>query len=195
MGGDRNPAAETHAAHLTQRFSELTGARPTFLAAPGIASSSEVRDVLLQERYVQEAMAAMDELTLALVGIGSPSPRRCCSAAATSFRRGARAAGRAGAVGDIRLRLFDIDGRPIESQVNERVIAVSLEQLARVDRLIGVAGGPRKYEAIRAALRGRLVNVLITHHVTAQCGRASQMSCVGRGHRGRGRSLAAGEAA
>jgi len=48
------------------------------------------------------------------------------------------------------------------------VIAVSLEQLARVDRLIGVAGGPRKYEAIRAALRGRLVNVLITDHVTAE---------------------------
>jgi DNA-binding transcriptional regulator LsrR (DeoR family) len=169
MGGIGDPAAETHAAHLTQRFSELTGARPTFLVAPGIASSSEVRKVLLQERYVQEAMAAMDELTLALVGIGSLEPSPLLQRSGNIFSDEEREQlGAQGAVGDICLRLFDIDGRPIESQVNERVIAVSLEQLARVDRLIGVAGGPRKHEAIRAALRGRLVNVLITDRVTAE---------------------------
>ena len=81
-----------------------------------------------------------------------------------------RAAGRAGsAVGDICLRFFDIDGmadRFAGQRARDR--GEPLEQLARVDRLIGVAGGPRKYEAIRAALRGRLVNVLITDHVTAE---------------------------
>ena len=35
FGGVGNPAAEAHAARLTQRFADLTGARPTFLLAPG----------------------------------------------------------------------------------------------------------------------------------------------------------------
>ena len=42
------------------------------------------------------------------------------------------------------------------------------EQLRRADRSVGVAGGERKYEAIRGALLGRWVNVLITDQVTAE---------------------------
>lgn len=169
MGGIGNPAAETHAAHLTQRFAELTGARPTFLVAPGIASSPEVREVLLKEQYVQEAMAAMEELTLALVGIGSLEPSTLLQSSGNIFSDDERSKlGKQGAVGDICLRLYDDEGKPIESDLNRRVIGVTLEQLARTDRSVGVAGGPRKYEAIRAALRGRLVNVLITDHVTAE---------------------------
>jgi hypothetical protein len=34
--------------------------------------------------------------------------------------------------------------------------------------LVGIAGGERKYEAIRGALRGGLINVLITDGDTAQ---------------------------
>ena len=64
--------------------------------------------------------------------------------------------------------IFDGEGRPVASALDQRVIGVTFEQLGRIDRCVGVAGGPRKYEAIRAALLGRWVNVLITDHVTAE---------------------------
>jgi DNA-binding transcriptional regulator LsrR (DeoR family) len=79
-----------------------------------------------------------------------------------------RLLGKRGAVGDICLRLIDAEGRAVPSDVDKRVIGVTLEQLARSDRSVGVAGGPRKYEAIRAALLGHWVNVLITDQVTAE---------------------------
>jgi DNA-binding transcriptional regulator LsrR (DeoR family) len=34
--------------------------------------------------------------------------------------------------------------------------------------VIGVAGGPGKYDVVRAALRGHLVDVLITDHSVAE---------------------------
>jgi DNA-binding transcriptional regulator LsrR (DeoR family) len=43
-----------------------------------------------------------------------------------------------------------------------------LEQLQRVGRSVGIAGGPRKLHAIRGALVGRWVNVLITDRQTAE---------------------------
>ena len=191
MGGIGNPAAETHAAHLTQRFSELTGARTDL---PGGTRHRQLRlrsaMCCCRSGMSRRRWRRWTSSRSRSSGSGRSSPRRCCSAAATaSPTRSREQLGAQGAVGDICLRLFDIDGRPIESQVNERVIAVSLEQLARVDRLIGVAGGPRKYQAIRAALRGRLVNVPITDHADggAPAGRPSR---VGRGRRGRGRCLA-----
>jgi DNA-binding transcriptional regulator LsrR (DeoR family) len=52
--------------------------------------------------------------------------------------------------------------------LNERVIAIELADLTHVDRVVGIAGGRRKFAAIRGALRGRLINVLITDRSTAE---------------------------
>ena len=67
-----------------------------------------------------------------------------------------------GAVGDICLRFFNPAGRPVITELNDRVISIGLDQLRAVRRVVGVAGGRRKIAAIRGALAGKLVNVLIT---------------------------------
>jgi DNA-binding transcriptional regulator LsrR (DeoR family) len=169
FGGVGNPGAEAHAARLTQRFAELTGAQPTFLLAPGIATSVEARDALVQDRFVSEALAQLDEVTRALVGIGALEPSTLLQRSGNIFsERELAALGERGAAGDICLRFFDAQGRRVASDVDRRVIGVTLEQLREVERCVGVAGGERKYEAIRGALRGRWINVLITDHVTAE---------------------------
>jgi DNA-binding transcriptional regulator LsrR (DeoR family) len=169
FGGVGNPSAEAHAARLTQRFADLTGAKPTFLLAPGIATSVEAREALMQDRFVQEAMAALDSVTLALVGIGALEPSSLLQSSGNIFaEEELQALGERGAVGDICLRFFDAAGGPVASDFDRRVIGVALEQLRGVDRSVGVAGGQRKYEAIRGALLGGWVNVLVTDHTTAE---------------------------
>jgi DNA-binding transcriptional regulator LsrR (DeoR family) len=78
------------------------------------------------------------------------------------------ALGEQGAVGDICLRFYDADGARVESDVDRRVIGVTLEQLKNVDRCVGIAGGERKFDAIRGALKGGWINVLITDSATAE---------------------------
>jgi DNA-binding transcriptional regulator LsrR (DeoR family) len=169
FGGVGNPAAEGHAARLTQRFAELTGAQPTFLLAPGIATSPAARDALMQDQFVQAALEGLDELTLALVGIGSLEPSTLLQSSGNIVPQPElETLGELGAVGDICLRFFDATGTHVASDVDERVIGVTLDQLKQVDRCVGIAGGPRKYEAIRGALLGGLINVLITDHATAE---------------------------
>src|SRR3954469_5752209 len=168
FGGVGNPSAEAHAARLTQRFADLTGAKPTFLLAPGIATSVEAREALMQDRFVQEAMTALDTVTLALVGVGALEPSSLLQSSGNILAEAElQALGERGAVGDICLRFFDAAGGPVASDFDRRVIGVALEQLRGVDRSVGVAGGQRKYEAIRGALLGGWVNVLVTDHTTA----------------------------
>ena len=45
---------------------------------------------------------------------------------------------------------------------------MSLPQLKRVHRTVGVAGGRRKAAAIRGALLGGWIHVLVTDHTTAE---------------------------
>jgi DNA-binding transcriptional regulator LsrR (DeoR family) len=169
VGGVGNPGAEAHAAHLTRRFADLMGAQPTFLLAPGIATSAEARAAMLKDQFVQEAIAAWDEVTLALVGIGALEPSSLLQSSGNIFsERELRALGKRGAVGDVCLRFFNGRGKPIASDFDRRVIGVRLEQLKIMDRCVGVAGGERKYQAIHAAVVGGWVNVLITDHVSAE---------------------------
>ena len=70
-------------------------------------------------------------------------------------------------MGDILLRFFDQNGNLVETGLEKRVISMSLDQLSKVSRAIGVAGGSRKYAAILDALCGHWINILVTDHFTA----------------------------
>ncbi len=169
LGGVGNPSAEVHATRLTGRFAGLVNGTAVFLPAPGIVGSEAALHVLLEDPYVKEAIDLFDQVTLALVGIGSVEPSKLLDLSGNVFSKEEQAFLRSqGAVGDILLRFFDIDGRSIESSFNNRVISMHLEQLRRVDRSIAVAGGARKYQAILGALHGHWVNILVTDRHTAE---------------------------
>jgi DNA-binding transcriptional regulator LsrR (DeoR family) len=71
-------------------------------------------------------------------------------------------------VGDVCLQFFDTNGRPALTDLSSRVLGISAPQLRSIERRIGVAGGVRKHEAIRAAVRGGWINILITDVDTAR---------------------------
>lgn len=169
LGGVGNPAARLHANRLTQRFAELVSGEGVSLPSPGLAGSVESAQALCEDPYVAESMALFDELTVALVGIGSLEPSRLLASSGNVFTSAElEQLQKAGAVGDISLRFFDIDGCPIGGRFDERVIGISLHKLKAVGRCVAVAGGARKVGAIHAALRGGWVNTLITDRCTTE---------------------------
>jgi deoxyribonucleoside regulator len=68
----------------------------------------------------------------------------------------------AGAVGDICGRLFDAEGRACRVSVMGRVIGLELDTIRQLPEVIAIATGRDKAEAIRAALRGGLIRILVT---------------------------------
>ena len=169
LGGVGDPSAEVHATRLTSRFADLVGGTPVYLPAPGVLGSAAARNVLLDDRYVHEVIALFDQVTTALVGIGAIEPSKLLASSGNIFPLHDLDLLRSkGAVGDVLLRFFDVAGRPVVTPLNERVVSMRLDQLGRVDRSIGVAGGARKYAAVLGALRGGWINVLITDQFTAR---------------------------
>lgn len=169
LGGGGDPAAEGHATHLVRRLADLLHGEGTFLPAPGSVGSAEARTVLLEEPFVQRAVALFDQLDVALVGIGGQETSGLLASSGNVFSADElRTVREAGGVGDIGLRYMCADGSPVDTPLHERVIGIELEQLKRVPRAIAVAGGPGKTEAIHAALVGGWINCLITDNFTAE---------------------------
>jgi DNA-binding transcriptional regulator LsrR (DeoR family) len=169
LGGVGNPSAEEHAHHLTSRLAALVRGQAHFLQAPGVLASSAALPALLNDPFVRETMALFDRVTMALVGIGSLEPSRLLASSGNVFsERELQMLREHGAVGDICLRFYDAHGKSVSTALDKRVIGMKFEQLKRVRRSVGIAGGARKVAAIRGALEGGWINVLITDRATAE---------------------------
>jgi len=169
LGGVGSPSAEVHATQVTRRLADLIGGEATLLPAPGVVGSSDARNVLLKDRFVREAVEWFPALTLALVGIGATEPSRALASSGNVFSpQELKLLAARGAVGDICLRFFNGAGEQVITELNERVISIEFNDLRKVRRVVGVAGGQRKRDAIAGALVGKLVNVLITDFATAE---------------------------
>lgn len=163
FGGVGNPDVQMEATRLTSRLAALTGARPIFVPSAAVVSDPTIASVLGQDAGVSSVAEQWDDITVSLVGIGSlnPSPLLARSGNAVSASD-LDALRQRGAVGDIALRYFDAAGADVDSDLQARVIGMSARQLRDVPRRIAVAGGAHKASAIRAAVLGGWVTVLIT---------------------------------
>src|SRR5205823_6609062 len=107
--------------------------------------------------------------SVVLVGVGSVAPSRLPPGNESAVDPAGQAeSAHLEAVGEICLRFFDHEGKPIASPLNTRVLGISAELLRAVPRRIGVAGGFQNWRAIAAAIEGRWINTLITDLQTAR---------------------------
>ncbi|WP_036196316.1 sugar-binding transcriptional regulator [Nocardioides aequoreus] len=169
--GDLGPPLLQHdAARSTQRLATLAGAEAVFLRLPGVVPSVEIRDLLVsRDVYAREALALLDGIDLALVGIGACEVDPTLRSGDNFFTHEQFAQMRErGAVGEVCLHFIDADGEPIEGELDDLVIGVTRDQLRAAGRRWAVAGGVRKREAVRAAVKGGWVDTLVTDAATAE---------------------------
>jgi lsr operon transcriptional repressor len=137
--------------------------------APAIAQTKERAEVFKSEPWIKEVLDIACRADVMLISIGEASK------SASLFKMGYLSSGDLqrligkGAVGDILCRYFDARGDFINDEVHDRVIGIPMDVMGDPRKLIiGVAGGPSKVRAIRAALLKKYINVLITDESTAR---------------------------
>ncbi|MCF3641800.1 sugar-binding transcriptional regulator [Rhizobium sp. TRM95111] len=168
LGGMGDASVQTHATQLTARLAKLTGGEPRLLLVQGITSSREAKLVMLADPVVRETMDLFGRLSLAIIGIGAVEPSELLARSGNTFSRQEMAMlQEAGAVGEISYRFYDRNGKPVETPLNERVIGISLQDLRRTDRVMALAGGESKTQAIAGALKLGVIDVLVTDKFTA----------------------------
>lgn len=192
LGAVVDPSRDTHSSELARRMAHFLGGRAIPLPAPGIASNRAARNAFLRDDHIAKVIEAARAADIAFVGIGAPRQESILVREGSIVTWEELEALKArGAVGDLNLRYFDAQGREISSDLDDRVVGLSLEDFRRIPHVVGLAGGADKLEAIRGALQGRLIDVLITDHVTAQKlladGAGASMERTGSGRGGRQR--------
>jgi deoxyribonucleoside regulator len=163
---DAAPGIQGH--ELGRLLTEIyPDSRVIYLHAPSIVDSAAIADALLADRSVQAALATAAQSEIAIVGIGDMTPNATLLAASHILGADLGELIAQGAVGSMNTRFFDAEGRPV-GHLDRRTIAIEWADLAAIPQVIAIAAGSAKAAAIRAALRTRTINVLITDELTAE---------------------------
>jgi DNA-binding transcriptional regulator LsrR (DeoR family) len=169
LGGLGNPNTDVHASDLAKRMARIFSAEAILLPAPGVVKTSAAHRALLEDYHVERALTAARNATIAVMTLGVPRQDSLLmrEGQIVSWPELMQLRDQ-GAVGDVNLRYFDGQGRAIPSDLDKRTISLTIDEIRRIDRVVIIAGGRRKFKAIAAALQGRLPDVLITDSTTAR---------------------------
>jgi DNA-binding transcriptional regulator LsrR (DeoR family) len=146
-----------------RRIADALGAQAHGLMVPGLVDDATTKHALEAHAGVRAVLDLWDRLDVALVGIGG----RAWGAASVGDEV-ARELERAGAVGEILIAPFDVDGVFVCPALRERVLAFDARALGRVPVVIGVGAGASKVRPVLGALRARAIRTLVTDVATAE---------------------------
>jgi lsr operon transcriptional repressor len=146
---------------------EGEAASATVIPTPIVASTPQLAAALKAEPAIQHVLKQACGVEQAIVGVGTPTADASIVQMGYLGADEVRGLREAGVVGDILGQFFDASGAVVRLPIHDRRIGIELSDLARVPRVVGVAGGLHKAEAILGALRGGYLDVLVTNELTA----------------------------
>ncbi|MGX6443698.1 sugar-binding transcriptional regulator [Neobacillus sp. K501] len=166
-GGMGVKQVQIHANHLANELAKKLHGTCTYLYAPAIVETEELKERLLAMQDIQTVLESGRNVDIALVGIGNPFAESTLMKLGYLQETDLSNLREVGTVGDIGYRFFDGNGQQVHDMLNRKVIGVSMDDFKNINKVIAVVEGEHKVESILGALRGKFIDVLITDELTA----------------------------
>ncbi|MDX3233559.1 sugar-binding transcriptional regulator [Streptomyces sp. ME19-01-6] len=163
VGGLSSVASEITGEELVRELADRLGTTYQRLHAPALLEASAARDTLMAEPAIVSVLDAGRKSSVAFLGVGAVGVGSSAAVIESLHLsdRDRAAFEAAKPVGDLCARFFDEDGSPVHGAVEDRVLAISLEDLRQIPTVVGLAAGVEKVSGVLGALRGRYVDALI----------------------------------
>jgi DNA-binding transcriptional regulator LsrR (DeoR family) len=149
------------------RLADLTKARHYPMPLPLLMSSETECEHMLKIGPVKRVHALATKADLRLVGVGQMDKHAQIHVDGFISREELLELMRLGAVGEVTGWAFDADGHVLKEGTNRRLTSIR-HPVPATALTVAAAVGPAKVPAILAALKGQLINGLITDEATAK---------------------------
>lgn len=166
-GGMTSNGRTWQANNICQQFAQKTNGKFYLLNSPNYFKQETTKTAMLSEDSIKEVMKMGSECDVALLGIGNLSSHSTGVMASGLSSEEVRTLKEEGAVANICCSYIDKDGRVIDTSITNKILGHSIVDLKKSKR-IAIAMGDDKLEAIKAVLKGELVDVFITSLDTAK---------------------------
>jgi len=154
--------------NFVKKMADSYAGEARYIYAPFIFESSKEKENALALKEIRDAIELWTKLDIAITAIG------CHTKKSPLFQRNVLAKKYLEAllykevVGDVLTHFFDANGNLVDIDVYDRLTNIPIEDFLKTKVRIGIAAGLEKVQSIIGALRGKLINILITDVETVE---------------------------
>lgn len=132
-----------------------------FLLAPLYIEDDYIREKIIDEPVIKDAIEYGKKANIILTGIGGET---CTSLYSNIWGKYMDKCDlqNTNAVGSIYGRIIDKDGDVCDIDINKKVVGIDMESILKIRYRIGIVVGKHKTDATIGVLKGNLINTLIT---------------------------------
>lgn len=160
--------ATTYSNTLATKVGNLLHCASYNLSAPMYVDGEKEKELIEGIDEISKVLHMAETADMALIGIGSMQKDSSIIKAGIRTEEEYKELIQRGAVGEIVGRIYDEKGQTVDEDLRRKMIGISLDKIAKIPVRIGISYGKDKVEAIKGAIAGGLVNVLVTDVPTAE---------------------------
>ena len=167
MLGNMNSDGSATPYNVVARLAEHVNAKHFPMPLALLAKSPEEKGLMHTQEPVRNTLDLVRQADVTFVGIGGIGEDAPLAVDGFLLGDELRSVIDGGGIGEITAWIYDCNGRLIEGPFNDRVAGAPLE-VDPANPVIAIAVGENKVPAILGAIRGKLINGLITNEATAE---------------------------
>ncbi|MCB1379497.1 MAG: sugar-binding transcriptional regulator [Alphaproteobacteria bacterium] len=152
---------------VIHRLAERTGAEAYVMPVPFFANTAKDREVLESQYGVSDVIAMARKAAIYIAGIGEVDRKSFIASAGMVDDEDVDEVLQLGASAEILGQFFGVEGVHVPNPVSDRALAPRIEDL-KSHKIVALAGGTSKTQAIRSILQSGLLFGLITDEATAR---------------------------
>ena len=160
--------ATTYSNTLATKVGNLLHCASYNLSAPMYVDGEKEKELIEGIDEISKVLRMAETADMALIGIGSMQKDSSIIKAGIRTEEEYKELIQKGAVGEIVGRIYDKNGQTVDEDLRRKMIGISLDKIAKIPVRVGISYGKDKIEAIKGAIAGGLVNVLVTDVPTAE---------------------------
>lgn len=160
--------ATTYSNTLATKVGNLLHCASYNLSAPMYVDGEKEKELIEGIDEISKVLRMAETADMALIGIGSMQKDSSIIKAGIRTEEEYKELMQKGAVGEIVGRIYDKNGQTVDEDLQRKMIGISLDKIAKIPVRVGISYGKDKIEAIKGAIAGGLVNVLVTDVPTAE---------------------------
>ena len=162
-----NSTHNNYVVEVTKCFNKCYHTQAQILPLPLIFENKQIKEMVIKDKFINEILDTGKRTSVALFTVETTEQD------ATLFELGyfndqQIKTLQEKAAGGLVSRFIDERGKIVDDQLNDRTVAIALDDLKQARESALIAGGMNKLKAIKAALAGKYANVLVTDSLVAQ---------------------------
>lgn len=167
-GGMFIPGINLDASDTVRTLAERLNATWHLLQAPMIVQNTMTKKCLMQEPEVLRHFSLFEDISLAVVGLGSNVPERSVSYLGGYITLDeSRYLIDSGAAADICGHRLTQDGKLASTFLNDRIMSIKFETLQQIPFVLGVGEGSDKASSIIAGAHGGILKAIVIDELAA----------------------------